>query len=187
MHRWFSSHHATKLVMTSCTCLCHMCNAGCLVGEILEVAAVRVITEVWCVECEEERREHCTLWSSCPADYHIRHTVTDPHILWSVCEVVGGPCSQVAVDSRSFQLHPELWWVDCVESTGEVKKHDSYSTPSALQVWKWPVQQVDCSIIHTNARSLSKLQRVHLAVHRVSQVVENVPIHGLHKVRGQSH
>ena len=31
------------------------------------------------------------------------------------------------VDYRSFQLPPEEWWLDCAESTGEVKKHDSHS------------------------------------------------------------
>ena len=47
------------------------------------------------------------------------------------------------------------------------------------------MQQVDDSGIHTNTRSISRV--VHLAVHQVTKVGENDPLHGLHQVRGQSH
>lgn len=106
---------------------------GCIIRELLEVAAVCVVSEVRCVQGEEEGGEDCPLWSPCAADYHLRHTVTKPHILWSAGKVVDGLRSKVAVNFSSFQLPPEQRWLYCIESDGKVKKHDSHSTFSVLQ------------------------------------------------------
>ena len=100
------------------------------------------ITEIWCVECKEERREHCTLWSSHAADYHIRHTVAEPHMLRPVCEVVRGPCSQAAVDYRSLQLPP--WAV----TGGLCWKHwrsPKNMTLTVLPVLSRSLSQVTCA------------------------------------------
>ena len=54
-------------------------------------------------------------------------------------------------------------WI-VLKALEKTKNQDSHSAPGALQVRKEPVQQVDNSVIHTNARLISILQRVHLAV-----------------------
>ena len=84
------------------------------------MAAVRVVSEVRCVQGEEEWGEDCPLWSPRAADYHIRHTVAEPHVLRSVGEVVDGPCSQVTVDPGSLQLSPEQgsWLFQCSTNLG---------------------------------------------------------------------
>lgn len=68
------------------------------------MASFRVMTEVCSVQGEEERGEYCSLWGPRATDYHLRHTVPQPHILGSPGEVVNNPRGQLMVHSRSLQL-----------------------------------------------------------------------------------
>ena len=61
------------------------------------------------------------MWGPRAAEYHIRLTATRPHVLWSVGEVVNDPGSKMKVDPRSFQLHPQKCWLDCIEGAGKIK------------------------------------------------------------------
>ena len=71
-----------------------------------------------------------------------------PQVLWSVGEVVNGPCSQLLVHSGSLQLPSQQCRLDGVESTGEVEKHNRHSAPHLLQVREGSVQQIDYDILH---------------------------------------
>jgi len=99
----------------------------------LQVAVGGVVGEVCSVEGEEERSQNRSLRGPCTADEPVRHTVLDPHILWPVGEVVEDPSGEVVIHSRALQLVPQDCGLDGVESTGEIKEHDSHSAPSLFR------------------------------------------------------
>lgn len=82
-------------------------------------------------------------------NHHLRHTALKPYM-------VDCPWNQVMFNSCSFQLLPSvlvwLYW------TQNLKKQDSHTASSTLQVWKWSVQEADDCIIHPKIRMVSKLQ-----------------------------
>lgn len=110
-------------------------NNGYVIRELLEVTAVGVVSEVWHVQSEKERGEHCT------ADCHIRHTIMKYYILWSVSEGVDDPCRQVAVYICLFQFLLQQWCLYCVESTGKVKRKNMTLT---VTVNIFPTNRRDC-------------------------------------------
>ncbi|MCJ8747619.1 hypothetical protein PDJAM_G00155590, partial [Pangasius djambal] len=94
----------------------------------------------------------------CTADYHVRHTVLSPHILWKVGKVVQDPGCKVLVHPCVFQLVSQKRRMYSVESTRKIKKHDSHSAPRIVQVREGPVQEEDDCIVHPNARLVCKLE-----------------------------
>lgn len=88
-----------------------------------------------------------------------------PHLLWSVGEVVHGLCSQATIAL-------------------EKSKNMTISAIGVLKVGKTSVQQVDDSVCHTYARSIGKLQWIHLVEHEMTEVAQDEPLNGLHQVRG---
>ena len=114
---------------------------GYVIRELLEMTTVCNVSE---------QKGAQALWGPC-AEYHIRVTATQPHVLWSVGEVVNDPGSKMTVDPRSFQLHPQKCWLDCIEGAGKIKKHDSNRAPSFLQMRERTVEEEDYCILHTTA------------------------------------
>lgn len=106
----------------------------------------------------------------------------EPHILRSVGEDVGCPSHQLLIHPYVLHLPPQQQRLDSVEGTGEFNKRDSHSAPRGLQVTQAPVQQVHDRIIPPKARSIRKLQRVHLG----AEVGKDDPLQ-THQGRGQGH
>lgn len=94
------------------------------------MAAASVVSEVRSVHREQRKVSTVPCGAPRAADHHIRHTsIMEPHILWSVDEVVNGPCSQVTVNSSSIQLPSQQLMM--LEALEKGKKHDP---DSALEV-----------------------------------------------------
>ncbi|KAI3371773.1 hypothetical protein L3Q82_024329 [Scortum barcoo] len=129
----------------------------------------------------------CSLRSTSAAEKPIRLKALHPHKLWSVCEVVQNPCSEVMIQPQLAAACPQQPGLDGVECTGEIKEHDPHSASSLLQVSEGGVKEVDDGIIHPDVRLVGELQRVHEGAHQRAQMGEDQSLQRLHQMRRQSY
>lgn len=98
------------------------------------MARLRVVLEVRGVQGEQYRRENSSLWRPCAAYHSLRFEVPQSNKLGPFSEVICDPGHQAWVNSHLQQFDSQKEGLDGVKSAGEVKKHDSHSTASYVQV-----------------------------------------------------
>lgn len=125
---------------------------------------------VQCKERKEEGREHHHLRTPRATYHHFRHTIRKPHILWSLDDVVNCSCSNININSCSFQLVPQQCQLNFAEEIEKVKKYHLYSASRILE----SVQEVNECIILPNFRTVSELQEVQLHACKRSDVTNGI-------------
>ena len=148
--RWLLPHYPTNFSISSLYSLSLLIvwdtsNNGGVVRELLQVACLGVISEVRGVEGEQKRWKN----SASVACHHIWQAVSQPDILWPVCEVVYNPCHQVLLDLHHWELLSQPGWLDCVV---------------ILSVILSSVKQTDDGILHVSL--VRKLQWVQAVAHQ---------------------
>lgn len=122
---------------------------------------------VQCKECKEEGREHHHLRT--PRAPLQTHNSEASHTVVSWWCIVNCSCSNININSCSFQLVPQQCQLNFAEEIEKVKKYHLYSASRILE----SVQEVNECIIHPNFRTVSELQEVQLHACKRSDVTED--------------
>ena len=137
--RLFCLHHCTKL-STWLLSIPDTAHNSRVIRELLDVAWLRVVGEVRCVQGEQDWWEHSPLWGAGAAQHSLRDAVFQPDELWSLRQVVSDPGYQVDVHIHLQELVTQSEGLDGIKGTGEIKKHDSHRTFPLVQIRVCPVQ-----------------------------------------------
>lgn len=116
-------------------------------------------TVMWSPTCRAWKNGECTARKGASVlQITTSDAVMQPHIPWSIGEVISHPCRQLSMPAEET--------ANCCRRCREVQQHDFHCTAVSLQVIQQPLQQVDDHVIHLDVRPIGNLQQVLTVVQR---------------------